>query len=234
MPSKKALPRCLSSLALTVALVPLSGCATTTFAPEVESVGDFRDMSAARDAAEDLEPSQAKDVVAISGTLPEGIELRDGTLHVDPERYEVLGKVSASENNAGNALFGVWVYPYAEGETWRYGYCGWQVPLSWVTLSLWAWLSPLHYPCKVAMGEPQARREQIVKTLQRATKALGGDTVAFAFGGLSVVNRSGVVINSFEAMHGEGLALKSRSRPTPTPVVAVDDLPRALDLTARR
>jgi hypothetical protein len=208
-----------------------------TFKPSVEAVGEFKDTTALSEKADKLE-DEASDVKAVTGQIPDGMELKGSVLHVDTARYEIVGKVKANFNNAGWANMGLWVYPYAEGERWRYGYCGWQVPLSWVTLTIWAWVVPLAYPCKVGAGSVEARQAAIVKALRRATKVAGGDTVLFAFGGLSLVNaQTGQVLQTAEATWGEGYAVRTKGGAPAAPTEPLKgqrevSLPRAYDLTA--
>jgi len=195
--------------ALALAFVT-TGCASVTFSPKVESVGDYKDLRAYAKATEDVKPAEAKDVRVIMGALPEGMRAHDGVLEVDTERYEILGKVSADLNNPLAANMGIWIYDYKPEERWRVGYCAWQVPLTWVTLGLWAWVSPLHYPCKAPMGDDEERKQEIVATLQRATKALGGNMVVVGVGGTTVVDTKSGVVSEVAATSGVGYAVRDR------------------------
>lgn len=219
-----------SSSALLLAAIALlaTGCASVTFAPKVESVGDYKDMRAYAKATEDVKPTEAKDVRVIMGALPEGMRAHDGVLEVDHERYEVLGKVSADLNNPLAANMGVWVYDYKPEERWRLGYCAWQVPLTWVTLGLWAWVSPLHYPCKAPLGDDEERKQEIISTLQRATKALGGNMVVVGVGGTTVIDHKSGVVSEVGATNGVGFAVRDRSAgqaPKTKPVRTTAKLP---------
>lgn len=203
------LPR-LAGLVLPLAVLAATGsagCASLTFAPKIESIGTYRNTSATARKAEDLEQGSASEVEVVSGTLPDGMVLKEGMLHADPKRYRLLGKVVARYKNPVSVNFGVWSYDYKKGQRWRYGLCVWQLPLSWVTLTMWSWLSPTFYPCRVTMGDVDERRDAIVETLQRATKALGGNLVVVnGFGGLHFVTSSGAEVSSIEALQGAGLA----------------------------
>jgi hypothetical protein len=90
-----------------------------------------------------------------------------------------------------------------------------------------------HTPRVPGGSRPDDRREGIVKTLQKATLALGGDTVVFAFGGLSLVDaRTGQVLSSTDAVRGEGYALRTldgATKPAAAPVQST--LPRPFDFT---
>jgi len=206
------LGRCAAVAAVTLGVAPLTGCASLTFAPKVSSVGEYKDLRQVAEKADEMPRHEDPKVKAVVGSLPEGTRLHDGVFEVDPARYELLGKVEAQLNNPTAANFGMWVYDYAPNEKWRVGYCAWQVPLSWATFTLWSIVSPTHYPCKATMGEEEARKQEIIATLRRATKALGGDVVVVDIGGTIVVQggRGGAVVGSVEATGGVGWALRSR------------------------
>ena len=127
--------------------------------------------------ADEIPRGSVDDVKVLIGTIPPGMRVDRDMLVVDPDAYEILGRVEANLNNPLTANLGLWIYDYAPGERWRTGYCAWQVPLSWVTFTLWAWVSPTHYPCKATMGSDEERTASIVETLKRAGKALGADLV---------------------------------------------------------
>jgi hypothetical protein len=189
------------------------GCASVTFAPAVKSVGEYRDMSSTAATAEELPRGKAEDVKVMIGSIPPGMTVENDVLKVDPEQYEVLGRVEAHLNNPLTANLGFWVYDYAPAERWRVAYCAWQVPLSWVTLSLWAWLSPVHYPCKALMGDDEKRTAGIVETLKRAGKALGADLVVVpGIGGTTVISgtRSSAVVSTVNATDASGFAIKTK------------------------
>jgi hypothetical protein len=190
------------------------GCASLAFKPGVQSVGEYRNTAAAVETAEKIPNEGAAEVKVLIETLPEGMALKDGELVFDHERFEMLGKVSAQYKDPGMANLGFWFYPYQDKDSWRTGLCAWQVPLSWVTLTMWAWLVPTYYPCRVRMGDEEERRAAIIDTMQRATKALGGNLVVVGgFGGvdfITVNSRSGMVVhaNSVSTLSGTGYAFK--------------------------
>jgi hypothetical protein len=192
-----------------------TGCGTVAFKPSVQSVGEYKNTAKAADVAEQMPEHSAAGVKVLVETLPEGMVVRDGALDFDHDRYEMLGKVSATYKDPSGVNMGLWFYDYKESEKWRAGLCTWQVPLSWVTLTMWSWLSPTFYPCRVNAGEEEARRADIVETLQRATKSLGGDLVVVAgFGGinfLTVNGQTGTVVatNSVGTLNGLGYAFKT-------------------------
>lgn len=217
-PSAFLLSFCLASL----------GCAKATFAPGVKSVGEYKNLTATAAAADALPQERAEDVRVLVGTIPEGMKVEGGVLVVDPEKYEVLGRVEANLNNPLAANLGLWVYDYAPEDKWRVGLCAWQVPLSWVTFTVWAWISPTHYPCKANMGSDEDRAASIVATLKRAGKALGADLVVVpGIGGTVVVHGNGgsAVVDQVNATNAHGFAVKTkglRDRPEVAPATAAN------------
>ena len=209
-----------------------TACGSVAFKPSVQSVGEYKNTSKVADVAEDMPEHSADNVKVLIETLPEGMAVQDGSIAFDHDRYEMLGKVSAAYKDPSGVNMGLWFYGYKESEKWRTGLCSWQVPLSWVTITMWSWLSPTYYPCRVTAGDEEARRADIVETLQRATKALGGNLVVVAgFGGinfLTVNGHTGAVVasNSVGTLNAEGYAFKAKnakpspqhSSPTATPV----------------
>lgn len=197
----------------------LPACASANFAPRIDAIGEYRDTTAASQRADDMPAEQAADVRVLVGQLPEGVRIEREELIVDRSRYELLGRVSADYKPFGLTWLGWWFYDYPEEESWRDVYCGIQTPLTWVTLSLWTFV-PLHYPCAVVEGSsPSAsgsRRARIIRTLQKATKAAGGDLlIVTGLGDLHLVAAgTGQLLDSVPMMHGSGFALKTRSPAT--------------------
>src|SRR5271165_641716 len=73
-----------------------SGCASANYTPAVTPSGEYRDAHALVDRAESYSWAQVDDVRVFLGSLPEGVQIRDGKLAIDSDRYEVLGEVAAS------------------------------------------------------------------------------------------------------------------------------------------
>jgi hypothetical protein len=207
------LPRTSLVLALLFCL-PSLGCASLSFRAGVQSVGEYKNTSAVVEKAEDIPADGAQDVKVLIETLPEGMGLKNGELGYDHARYEMLAKVSAEYRDPSLVNLGFWFYHYGQKDSWRTGLCAWQVPLSWVTLTMWSWFVPTYYPCRVGRGEEEDRRAAIVDTLQRATKALGGNLVIVAgFGGVDFITyngRTGVILNanSVGTLRGSAYAFK--------------------------
>ncbi len=165
-----------------------TGCASLAFKPGIQSTGEYKNTSALSRMAEDVSRTESDAVKVMVGQLPDGMGVKEGALRYDEERYELLGKVTAHYKDPSLANIGLWFYGYKEGERWRTGLCAWQVPLSWVTFTMWSWLSPTYYPCRVSGGDPEDRRDEIVSTLKRAGKAVGADLVVVSgFGGINFV-----------------------------------------------
>jgi hypothetical protein len=177
------LPSFMALAATALSSLSLVGCASVSFRPKVESVGEYKNTKALSEAADNMKNADAEDVKVFIHRLPEGMKTDNaGTLSFDEAVYEPLGKVHAEVHNPTMANMGWWFYSYKEGEKWRTGLCAWQVPLGWVTFSLWSWLSPTYYPCHVGASDDDLRDEMIA-TLRRATKAAGGNVlVVSSFG----------------------------------------------------
>ena len=193
----------------------LTGCASASYSPGAQTFGEYRDLHGAMARADDLSWADASDVKVFTGSVPDGITLSsNGQVTADPARYEVLGEVSASPNGGALSRFGAWFYPYPEDESWRKGLCYWQVPLTWITLGFYAWIAPWQYPCRVVDGNSASaiedRRHRVIATMQKATKALGGNLLLVTgYGGTVTVGAtSGVVLGEAELTHGQGIAIR--------------------------
>lgn len=128
------------------------------------------------------------------------------------ERIRILGKVRADmDGNWFESAVGF--YNYIEEESWRKAYCYWQKPLVWLTLTAWALYVPAYYPCMVGEGNSTpsvaAREARIIATLQKATKAMGGNLVVVSALGKTVYLRRGTheLVGETEATYGEGYAI---------------------------
>lgn len=198
-----------------------SGCGTLTYQPTVQSIGEYKNTSHAVSDAEAMPEHSADKVRVLIETLPEGMTVKDGLIVYDHAQYELLGKVSASYKDPSGVNLGLWFYSYKDSESWRKGLCSWQVPISWVTLTMWSYLSPSYYPCRVGAGSEDERRADIVETLQRATKALGGNLVIVAgFGDVDFITVNGntgavVASNRIGTLAGGGHAFKANAATNP-------------------
>ena len=193
----------------------LPACASASFAPRIDAIGEYKDTTEASERADDMPSSEAADVRVVIGQLPEGVRIDHEEIVADPARYALVGRVSADIRPYGWTWLGWWFYDYPEGESWRNVYCGVQVPLTWLTLSIWTFV-PFHYPCAVNEGaSPSAvgdRRSRVIRTMQKATKAAGGDLlVVTGLGDLHLVAPGGgQLLDSIPMMHGSGFALRTK------------------------
>jgi hypothetical protein len=148
----------------------LGGCATLAVSAnpvEYKTFGDAETViQRQKDVLERFQKVRAKPpadqiarVKVLQDTVPEGVEIKDGTISIKPGApYTLIGKFRLKAQGAST----LWFYDY--DPSWRKPYCYWQVPLTWVTISLWQWLVPISYPC---MGGALGRTAAIeqVKTL---------------------------------------------------------------------
>jgi hypothetical protein len=201
----------LSTVAITAASAT-TGCASLAFKPAIQSIGEYKNTAKVADAAQDMAEHTADDVKVLIESLPDGMSAKDGMITYDHEMYELLGKVTADYKDPGLANMGFWFYGYKQADAWRTALCAWQVPLSWITFTVWSWLSPTYYPCRVKVGDEEVRRGDILETLQRATKALGGNLVVVSgFGGVNFLTvRGGAVVSSsaVSTLNGTGFAFR--------------------------
>ena len=199
----------------TLLLLSGTGCASAVWHPKVESVsGEYKNVSAMSEKADDLPEGNAEEVKAIVMQLPPGMNLNGDVLEVDSNQYEVLGKVSAKP--AGDFF-----YPYRE--EWRRPVCYPQRVLLVATLFIWA-ASPTSWPCFISAGSVDDRRDRIVEAMKRSTKVMGGNMVLVAgFGGTVTIARtssSTAVVGSMEATEGVGWAIRVKGAPAVAPASA--------------
>jgi hypothetical protein len=153
------------------------GCASLNYAPSTQSLGEYRDTTSLSRRADGMDSDDAAAVRVFIETYPDGIAPGPNGPVADPGRFDVLGRVTGSYKDPLLVDLGVWFYDYKEGERWRHPVCDWQVPLGWLTLTLWTLASPTFIPCRVGEGTPDERRADLVRALQKATRALGGNLV---------------------------------------------------------
>lgn len=193
-----------------IAVAILVGCASPTYYPKIATIGEFRDTEKLVAEAAGMSNADAANVKVFFGKYPEGVSFQESKIIVDPARFDLIGDVEARYNKTFASSLDWWIYDYREGERWRTGYCAWQVPFGWATLGLWAIL-PIHYPCAVSEGSEDDRRAEIVRTLQKATKALGGDVVIIThFGRLPFPEGPDDGTGSMRATIGTGYALRTK------------------------
>lgn len=169
-------------------LILVSSCASTSFHPVVQNNEDvFGDYSNIDDKANDYSNADVKDIQVLS-TLPKGITGANGVFTAaEDSEYQILGKVQTGTNGGigGFSSFHatpLYFYPFNEDESWRKPYCWVQVPLVWLTLTLWAGV-PTYYPCWTIDTNKRYdinnRKQRIGAALKKGAKAMGGDTILF-------------------------------------------------------
>lgn len=167
----------------------LSACASVPAGLRADAYGEG-DVDLARDravvdAAKELE--ETPEIPVFRGKLPPGINIKDnGTvIEIAPSHageYEVLGKVESDytkgmSSAVVNNLW--WTWDYEQG--WRKGLCYPQIPLKIVTLGIYSYFSPLHWPCMaVVPTSEESRQETHYANLKRLAKAMGADFVVLA------------------------------------------------------
>ncbi len=119
--------------------------------------------------------------VQVMNQLPAGVRVsKEGIEIAEDSAFELVAKVRVHIDDSYQILtfFGIWGYDYPDDESWRNSYCQWQIPLNWITLTLWSWYTPFYWPCRVSesndVADVDERKQRIIHTLKRATKAAGG------------------------------------------------------------
>jgi hypothetical protein len=215
--------RLLIAIALVSGLLQAS-CSSVNFNTRIEYFGKYVDSTEMEQAAEEMSWADAEDVDVYIGEGPEGVDLTEDGLVVNEDEYEVIAKVNATAKKEGGAAanFGFWVYDHPEDQEWRKGYCAWQVPFCWLTLSMWSLFVPLYWPCRFHENDKtkkvQARKMRIINNLKKATKAAGGDILVITgigqlvfidsaseeeVGGLDMMGAEGYVIRTVSDEHDD-------------------------------
>lgn len=136
------------------------GCASLhpraqTSATRIDFMGEADEVEAARTRYRErmaqtlgqlAEPqalaSLSTEVVVLEKTLPAGIEVVGSVVTAQPHSgLKVVGTLDVTPEIASPFLFSDYDSPA------RKAACYWQTPLTWVTLSMWALVVPLNYPC---------------------------------------------------------------------------------------
>jgi len=159
-----------------LALLSLGGCAP--LAPNYSYQGfgaadPHRDRSVVDKIESTKTTPTSNEVVVLLDTIPEGLRVNQGVLHVeDGWHHEVLGKVEVSPN--GHASFiSLLGFPQYEDGGHKVA-CYPQTVLTYATLTLWAFISPTAYPCWGRVGLDD---ETVIDSLRKAGAAAGGNLV---------------------------------------------------------
>ncbi|MGA9520972.1 MAG: hypothetical protein WBV82_05880 [Myxococcaceae bacterium] len=163
--------------------------------------------------------AEAEDVEVYIGEFPAGISMDEGRIEVaEDSEFQVAARVHTNMNDSGLALMGVWGYAYDEDEAWRKPYCYAQIPLNWITLTTWSWYTPFYWPCRVyesnSVADINRRKQRIIQTLKKATKAAGGEIlVVTGLGRITTINAStGQQVGTMDMTGAEGYALRRRKQ----------------------
>ncbi|MCH2108519.1 MAG: med21 domain-containing protein [Polyangiaceae bacterium] len=114
-----------------------------------------------------------RQIIVLIDTLPSGFNLSDGVVGVDDGwDHEVLGKFSISNFDTHLRFSN-----YKDG--WRKGLCYPQVPLQWLTLTLWT-LVPTDYPCHPLIS---AKKTSVIQDVRALVHAAGGDAAIISYRG---------------------------------------------------
>ncbi len=163
-------------------LVGSAGCATIHMTPEVSKLGPYdgegekeivRKFQEA--AAEEIRVSP-EEVTVLVNSFPAGIRVDGTTVSVqDGYDHKLIAQFSLATQG-----FPIQFLDYKSG--WRKGYCYPQVPLGWVTLTIWNIFSPLNWPCH---GSYSTEKVELIENARRLAAAAGGDLVVMEFQGVS-------------------------------------------------
>lgn len=156
--------------------------------------------------------------VVING-IPEGTFLQDNRLIVQEEStHQILGTFYVSRPIDSWPLIKFDDY---EGN-WRKYLCWPQVPLNWVTLTLWRYLSPTAWPCHTL--SPYSLND-LSYMAQALANEVGGNLVVakvhFSYDGLEMIALSGYILRK-DAKYKEG-RVPEKSSELPFPLVFKTD-----------
>jgi hypothetical protein len=201
------------SFALTASC--LLACATQSYSPRIDYIGQYRDAESANEAADAVTEREATNVAVLLNELPRGVSIVDGKITVAADSEWVLVAEATAHPNGGRQFWLMGFYDYNPDEAWRKGYCYWQVPLHWLTFGLW-YMVPTDYVCNVSegrsVGDVNDRKQRVVRTLQRAAKATNSDLVVLASERQTSVVRAntGTVISTLDWNGGSGFLFRRK------------------------
>lgn len=203
----------MKSIIIPVLLLFITGCASKNFSSQYEATGklDMERTYSVNKKAEDMAWEEAADINVYLGGGADGISIGENDeVKIDPNKWEILGKVSASPDSGSIFL----PSQFPEDENWRNYYCPPNRVLTFATIGFW-FLTPFPWACvpkeKNTADAVNNRKMRIVNTLKKATKASGGDTLIItSLGNLEYTNNSGVILNSTQMMYAEGYTLKRK------------------------
>jgi hypothetical protein len=203
--------------------ITITACASANFTPRVEPLGLYQDTTNMDRQANEMSWAAAKEIQVFVGTFPEGITYENGKLITAPDsQYDILAKVYT---NIDSVNYPLWFSSYPEDEAWRNGYCNCQVPLTWLTLGIWTFVSPFSYPCfgidTNNTADISARKMRVMNTLKKAAKAAGGEIlVVTSLGQITTINaQTGAKMGTLDMTGAEGYALKRKKPVAPNKIL---------------
>lgn len=181
---------------LLVLSMPLLLCHCATLRPkpqytafgEADPAGDQQVIDRYKALMDSNDESAGQSVKVLVDTVPEGIELKEGLIKVaDGYNHEIVGKF-ALVPQVGTPM---WFSEYES--TPRKAICWPQVPLVWVTLTLWL-VVPTSWVC---YGSSVTSKPEFISYVKRLGAAAGGNMVILS-----------MVANQDEVASGTGFILK--------------------------
>jgi hypothetical protein len=194
-------------------------CASANYHLRVDLIGQSRDARQVEEDAKQMKSAEAEDVQVVY-ELPAGVTSSKKGIQVTRDSaFELVAKLRVSIDDSYSILtfFGLWGYDYPSDENWRNGLCCWQIPISWITLTLWAWYSPLYWPCRVSESNDASdvndRKKRMINMLKRATRAADGTVLFISRLGNTapgVPGNSGPSMHSLDMVSAAGYAFRKR------------------------
>lgn len=164
-----------------LACLLLNACASIKTMPDISLFGeaDPEKESKVLDQYEESDsiPKQDK-VKVLVDTVPEGVDVSDGQISAQAGyAHEIIGRFSFRpdlKRTSSKAMDGFSNYK----TTWRKAVCYPQVPLRYVTLGLWSYLSPTSYLCH---GSMKQSKNEMINESKKITKAAGGNITTISY-----------------------------------------------------
>lgn len=139
---------------------------------------------------------EAKDVLVISGIMPEGLmlEVQSSKLVIldgYQDKYDIIGSTSADYIKAASKFRDLlWTY---EHKDWRKWLCYPQAPLKLVTMGFWG-LLPIQWPCTMLTpSEEHLRKAGLIEEMKKATKVSGGNLLIVTESGGDCLTSSHII-----------------------------------------
>lgn len=118
-------------------------------------------------------PAPRPEVKVLVDTVPEGVEVKDGSITVDKDSAHTLVSKFTIASPGG-------VFPDYQ-QTWRKPVCYWQTPLVLATGFIWAAV-PTFWPCFYSSG---MTREELIEATKTLAQSAGANLVVLSYLGNS-------------------------------------------------